>query len=61
MATDPKKLRYCPVANCGYFYDPERGDRKGKIPKGVEFDDLPETWVCPVCGASKKLFEQRYF
>ena len=41
---------------CGYVYDPERGDRKGKIAKGVRFAELPDDWRCPVCGAGKKAF-----
>lgn len=46
----------CQVNNCGYIYDPARGDRRGNIPKGVAFEDLPESWRCPVCGAMKKSF-----
>lgn len=57
--TDPNEIWYCGVVNCGYFYDPERGDRKGKIPKGTKFEDLPEDWKCPVCGGSKKAFSKR--
>jgi rubredoxin len=48
----------CQTVNCGYVYDPERGDRKGKIPKGTLFEDLPEDWKCPVCGATRKMFRQ---
>ena len=55
--SEPKDMWRCPVANCGYVYDPERGDRKGKIEKGVQFKDLPEDWKCPVCGASKSKFQ----
>ena len=47
----------CQMANCGYIYNPEKGDRKGKIKKGVKFEDLPEGWKCPVCGASTKAFK----
>ncbi len=57
--TDPNELWYCGVVNCGYFYDPERGDRKGKIPKGTKFEDLPDDWKCPVCGGSKKSFSKK--
>jgi len=46
----------CQTSNCGYMYNPEKGDRKGKIPKGTPFDELPADWKCPVCGASKKMF-----
>lgn len=55
--SEPKDMWRCPVANCGYIYDPDRGDRKGKVPKGVKFEDLPEGWKCPVCGASPSKFQ----
>ena len=41
----------CQTVNCGYIYNPDKGDRKGKIPKGTLFEDLPDDWKCPVCGA----------
>ena len=47
----------CRTTNCGYIYNSEKGDRKGKIPKGTRFADLPEDWKCPICGASKKSFD----
>jgi rubredoxin len=43
--------------SCGYIYNPDKGDRKGKIPKGTQFADLPDDWKCPVCGAGKKMFK----
>ena len=46
----------CQTTNCGYIYNPDKGDRKGKVPAGVLFQDLPEEWVCPVCGARKRYF-----
>ncbi|NWF60063.1 MAG: rubredoxin [Fischerella sp.] len=42
---------------CGYTYDPEVGDPDGGIEPGTAFEDLPEDWVCPVCGAEKEDFE----
>ena len=42
---------------CGYIYDPAEGDPDGDIAPGTAFEDLPEDWVCPVCGASKDMFE----
>lgn len=53
----PEDMWQCQTTNCGYIYDPDRGDRKGKIPKGTSFEDLPDDWKCPVCGASKKCFK----
>lgn len=47
----------CQTTNCGYIYNPEKGDRKGKVPKGTKFEDLPEDWKCPICGATKKMFK----
>ena len=41
---------------CGYIYDPEIGDSKAGIPPFVEFDALPDDWVCPECGVGKDQF-----
>jgi len=41
---------------CGYIYDPALGDPEGGIKPGVAFEDLPEDWVCPMCGAGKSEF-----
>ena len=43
---------------CGYEYDPEVGDEAAGIAPGTAFEDLPEDWVCPLCGASKDVFEE---
>ena len=42
---------------CGYVYRPALGDEETGIEPGTEFDDIPEDWVCPLCGASKEDFE----
>ena len=42
---------------CGYVYDPEAGDRDNGIAPGTAFEDLPEDWECPECGAEKDVFE----
>lgn len=55
--SEPEDMWQCQMTSCGYIYDPDRGDRKGKIQKGTKFDDLPDDWKCPVCGASKKSFK----
>ena len=39
------------------IYNPKTGNEKAGIPPGTEFDDLPDDWVCPVCGESKDVFE----
>lgn len=42
---------------CGYVYDPEVGDPDHGVEPGTPFSDLPEDWVCPVCGAEQDDFE----
>jgi rubredoxin len=42
---------------CGYVYDPAVGDPENNIAAGTAFEDLPDDWVCPVCGADKDQFE----
>ena len=42
---------------CGYEYDPKVGDIDSGVDAGVDFDDLPDGWVCPFCGAGKEEFE----
>ena len=44
---------------CGYVYDPELGDPEHDVAAGTLFEQLPEDWVCPVCGASKSQFVKR--
>ncbi len=41
---------------CGYVYDPALGDPDNGVEPGTKFEDLPEDWVCPVCGADKSSF-----
>ena len=44
---------------CGYVYDPAEGDPDNGIEPGTAFEDLPDNWTCPVCGASKDQFEKQ--
>jgi rubredoxin/flavin reductase (DIM6/NTAB) family NADH-FMN oxidoreductase RutF len=59
---EPKKavssiIKYkCNV--CGYIYDPEKGDPDGGIKPGTPFENIPDSWACPVCGATKDMFEK---
>ena len=41
---------------CGYVYDPVKGDPENGIEPGTAFEDIPEDWVCPVCGLDKDSF-----
>jgi len=43
---------------CGYVYDPAEGDPDNGINPGTPFEDLPDDWTCPVCGATKDQFEK---
>lgn len=43
---------------CQYIYDPAVGDIENGIAPGTAFADLPDSWVCPVCGADKSMFEE---
>jgi rubredoxin len=43
---------------CGYVYDPAEGDSTQAIEPGTAFEDLPDNWVCPDCGAGKDMFEK---
>jgi flavin reductase (DIM6/NTAB) family NADH-FMN oxidoreductase RutF/rubredoxin len=43
---------------CGYIYDPEKGDPDNGVEPGTAFEDIPDDWVCPVCGAEKDAFSK---
>jgi flavin reductase (DIM6/NTAB) family NADH-FMN oxidoreductase RutF/rubredoxin len=43
---------------CGYIYDPEVGDPDSGIAAGTPFEELPDTWTCPICNAPKSDFEK---
>ena len=43
----------CP---CGYIYDPMLGDTDSGIAPGTPFDEIPDDWVCPICGLGKEVF-----
>ena len=42
----------------GYIYDPAQGEPDSNTPPGTPFENLPDDWVCPVCGASKDQFDK---
>ncbi|MCX6272231.1 MAG: rubredoxin [Bacteroidetes bacterium] len=44
----------CP--SCGYIYDPAEGDPDSGIAPGTSYKELPNDWICPVCGISKESF-----
>ena len=46
---------------CGWIYDEETGDPDSGLAPGTRWDDVPESWVCPDCGAGKEDFEMVEF
>ena len=49
-------LRIWKCIDCGYEYDVEKGDPDSGIAPGTPFEDLPDDWVCPMCGVGKDRF-----
>ncbi|MEI6100308.1 MAG: rubredoxin [Eubacteriales bacterium] len=43
---------------CGFVYDPAEGDPDNGVPAGTAWKDVPEDYVCPMCGADKSMFEK---
>ena len=43
---------------CGWVYDPQSGDPASDVAAGTAFEDLPEDWLCPICGVGKDQFEK---
>ena len=43
---------------CGYVYNEDEGDPDSDVPPGTKWEELPEDWVCPICGADKDQFEK---
>ncbi len=63
MSDRPKELTLAEQApanyectTCGYIYEPQKGDSKRNVPAGTLFDELPQSWRCPVCGVPKSQF-----
>jgi flavin reductase (DIM6/NTAB) family NADH-FMN oxidoreductase RutF/rubredoxin len=52
-----KNMKKYKCLMCGYIYDPAIGDADNGVEAGTAFEDLPDDWVCPDCGAAKDEFE----
>ena len=50
-------MKKCKCLLCGYVYDPAVGDPDNGVKAGTAFEDLPDGWVCPDCGAGQDEFE----
>src|SRR3954447_26925293 len=57
MSTETQTAQLWICTSCGFVYDPDEGDPDGGIPPGTPFDQIPDDWFCPVCGARKADFE----
>lgn len=53
---DPTRDRY-ECRSCGYVYEPLKGDERARVAPNTAFEDLPEGWRCPVCGARASQFQ----
>ena len=42
---------------CGYIYDPAEGDPDSGIEQGTAFENIPDDWLCPLCGVGKDDFQ----
>lgn len=55
--TQPETMEKYVCTVCDWVYDPAVGDPDNGVPAGTAFEDIPDTWVCPVCGVPKTDFE----
>jgi rubredoxin len=53
----PEEMYQCQGNNCGYIYNPDKGCKKKDVDKGTCFDDVPDDFKCPSCGAGKQFFK----
>ncbi len=44
---------------CGYIYEEAKGDPDSQIAPNTKFEDIPDNWVCPICGVDKSQFEKK--
>jgi rubredoxin len=57
LAAHETSTRQWMCVNCGYIYEQAKGDPTGGIAPGTAWEDIPEDWKCPECGAEKSEFE----
>ena len=58
VASDKMKNELWQCQLCHYTYESDKGDPISGIEPGTKFEDLPEDWCCPICGADKTQFER---
>jgi rubredoxin len=59
IETRPAGLRVWECVLCGFRYDEAIGDPDGGIAPGTRWEDIPEDWACPECGARKSEFDMQ--
>ena len=52
-----EEMYQCQTVDCGYVYDPDKGDKRRKIAPGTSYVDLPDKWRGSCCGAGRALFQ----
>ena len=55
---DVRPYRKYECVICGHIYDEAEGEPDSGLPPGTRFEDIPDDWECPVCGVSKKDYEE---
>lgn len=55
MNPNPPKVYMCVI--CGFLYEEEKGLPEHGLAPGTRWEDVPENWTCPDCGATKDEFE----
>ncbi|ABA24022.1 Rubrerythrin [Trichormus variabilis ATCC 29413] len=56
VGEDPNTRKWI-CRQCSMIYDPVAGDPDSGIAPGTPFEDIPDDWQCPICGATKKTFK----
>jgi rubredoxin len=56
----PQPVYYWVCNNCGWVYDPEKGDVESGIDAGTDFESLPINYTCPRCGCNIDNFERNH-
>jgi len=57
MSKEKIRMKKYECTVCGYVYDPAEGDPDNSVAPGTAWEDVPDDWVCPVCGVGKDMFE----
>lgn len=53
-----KNMKKFVCSVCGYIYDEAQGAPDNGIAPGTKWEDVPDDFVCPLCGVGKDMFEE---